>query len=822
MNIAKPLSLFVTLSAICFAQNLLENPTFEFHSFVNHREGKAVSFAGNSVAFWHHEAYGDITVTRESHIAPQKKPGYAVENIVSVAPGKSLSQTIPLCEAGLSHNEEVSLSIHGWQSKPKAAAASVELLKIDSEDGTWSPGEFSFTDKRTFPKHARGELIIAKIFRAESEETGLFRITIPRILIEGHFTVGQDSHSDDLNTVAVRVTLSNASENEEVLFWTPALVKGDLLSAARVPSIRPMVPMFRHIPKTMQKLWKGESLHIVLMGSSIDRGSANPPMYLYDENPASETFKQPISERIFEPEKIGRPELEGYFGWWQHYFSYGGRLRLELMRKFNLPVSKLCLNMMACDGSNIGEAMSGLESYCSLALPPGEQTNGHKSERTWQELYPELFTRPQGPVPDLVIFGSGANEKTDTPDECALFEATIRWIQERYPETEFIFCVFQNKGGYTPSPGDLQAIALRYQIPFMDFGMLNDAMTRHCNAFTLVPRDGHPQAVGHYFWAYCLEKAFECWDPIPAGQAQLRLPSRLLKNTIGWEGVITKYSKESPRIVNGTAFILDDMAFNLWATGGTKEQRGSVHVDGKTVGTYRSQAYIDLRNSSFRHGNLTLGDRHLAEITAPEAALVAVEMKTINGRLYYPVSSKLWSHKGIIAPFASPWGAPYGDVQLTLAPGETASITLPGTDYSIAFCDSKEGGKLHILVDGEEKLALDANIPFKLQDGTELYLENRKGIRGLPYGVHTIAVQAEGAPVPLLGVFSYDTRPNREAERVFNGFAAPGEKVFFIPPFKATPIIHACGDLTVKEVAPTHLILDSPTGTPAPFSAIGE
>ena len=41
-------------------------------------------------------------------------------------------------------------------------------------------------------------------------------------------------------------------------------------------------------------------------------------------------------------EKIGRPDLDGYVGPWSCYWSYAGRLRLELMRKFkaNLYLSR--------------------------------------------------------------------------------------------------------------------------------------------------------------------------------------------------------------------------------------------------------------------------------------------------------------------------------------------------------------------------------------------------------------------------------------------------------------------------------------------------
>ena len=124
------------------------------------------------------------------------------------------------------------------------------------------------------------------------------------------------------------------------------------------------------------------------------RGSANPPMYLYDEDPESPSFKQPLAERIFEAERVGQPELDGYFGWWQHYFSYTGRLKRALMRKFDLPPSKILLNWMACDGSCVGEAHSGLPDYCSLSLPPSENANGHKAGMTWEVAGSKLSRGP--------------------------------------------------------------------------------------------------------------------------------------------------------------------------------------------------------------------------------------------------------------------------------------------------------------------------------------------------------------------------------------------------------------------------------------------
>ena len=108
---------------------------------------------------------------------------------------------------------------------------------------------------------------------------------------------------------------------------------------------------------------------------------------------------------------------------------------------------------------------------------------------------------------------------------------------------------------------------------------------------------------------------------------------------------------------------------------------------------------------------------------------------------------------------------------------------------------------------------------FKFLDGKEDYLENRKGIRFLPFGVHTLKVTAEGAPVHLLGVFSYDTRPNLESQRVVSGIAAPGEAVQFIPQFKAVPLVSPSAGMKVKEVTRDHVVFEGAQGV---FTVIGE
>ncbi|MBN2309960.1 MAG: hypothetical protein JXR94_13380, partial [Candidatus Hydrogenedentes bacterium] len=394
--------------------NLLLNTGFAFHVFTNHRLGEREAFSSHNAAFWNTQAWGDITAVRQAHVDPDIRPGFETHNLVSIAPGKRLWQFFTLPEAGLAHGETVSLHVHGYQPAAGTLRARIALMKIDSEDGTWHPADFGMADERTFPRHARGELVVAKAYEASSDRAGRVELTIENAEVVGRFRPGNASHSDDVNTIGLRIEFENTSGTDPVWVWAPCLCRGPN-ALPRLPEVREMVPYYRFIPRTIQKLWKGEPIHILLMGSSIDRGSANPPMYLYDEDPESPTFKQPLSDNTFEPEKAGRPDLDGYVGWWRHYWCYAGRLRLELMRKFDVPVSNLCLNFMACDGSCVGEAHSGLAEYCALSIPPGEGANGHRTGTTWQELYPGLFARPEGPRPDLVIFGSGANEKTDTP-----------------------------------------------------------------------------------------------------------------------------------------------------------------------------------------------------------------------------------------------------------------------------------------------------------------------------------------------------------------------------------------------------------------------
>lgn len=798
--------------------NLLMNPSFEFHSFMNHREGLPVNYSSHNVAFWNTEAWGDIEVMRESHVPDAVRPDFSTHNLVAITPGKKFWQFFTLPEAGLSYGEELSLSVHAYQKNANQLRSAIKVMKTDSEDGEWSPKDFGMRDSRSFPRHSRGELVVAKEYSASIGESGTINLMVENATIIGKASVGNESGSNDINTIGIQVEFENLSPSDTVWIYSPKLsVRNTYQNIIHTP--REMVPNYRHIPRTVQKLWKGEAIHIMVMGSSIDRGSANPPMYKYDEDSGSTTFKQPLSEGLFDGAKAGRPDLDDYYGQWRHYYSYVGRLKLELMRKFNLTADKICLNFMAADGSCIGESHSGLEQYCSLTIPPDRELNGNKKGKSWEELYPDLFKRNEGSRPDLVIFGSGANEKTDTPDEVAVFEGAIRWIQQNYPNTEFLFSPFQNRGGYTSNAGDLQALALRYQIPFMDYGKIGDDATRWANRFSLVPSDGHPQAAAHYLWFKQLEKAFECWDPIFPGQAQLQLPERLHPNTYGWEGNMVTFDSTSPRI-NTNRFIFEDNAINCW--GKTDSEPPVPYVDGIKFTSRRSSPSYNLRNSMFRHGRTTLGDRHILEIAGDNAKLTYVDSKINPNRRFFPVSNPNWNLTGhLIEAFDSEWGAPYGTEKITLNPGEYIEIEVACTDISVAWVDDPDAGTLEIFVDDQLMKSQPCNEGFIDTDGKVHYLENRKGILNLGFGLHNVRLSAKNAPVDVLSVFTYDSRSNLSAEQRLTGLAVGGETVEFSRPFKTRPIVICSGGLSVntKDIFKTEVRFSGETGS---YVVIGE
>ena len=288
-------------------------------------------------------------------------------------------------------------------------------MLIESDDGEWSPADFGLPDKRTFAKHGRGELIRAPQREASVQETGKeFQLQVNGLKVDPCFKHQRESDAAFRNVVGVLVEFVNDSD-KRVWIDSPALVKGDQ-AVTEAAASRALPDLYRQIPRTMEKLTTGQPVTILTLGSSIDRGSANPRLYFYAEDPDSPHYKEPLVEaRPGKPdamkqliaERMGRPDLQDYVGWSQHYFMYTGRMRRELLRKFHYPVDKILLNVMAADGSSIGESHSGFQEDTALELPPGPNENGHPTGKSWQELYPALFENGKKPGPDLVISGMG-------------------------------------------------------------------------------------------------------------------------------------------------------------------------------------------------------------------------------------------------------------------------------------------------------------------------------------------------------------------------------------------------------------------------------
>ena len=811
------------LYAMILCSNLLLNPQFRFVELSGIRCAQRSSGSSKSVAFWNTDAWGDIEVMRVSRNIGFR-PQFAVENVVRLKPGKKIRQFATLPELSCGIGDHVCLSVHGFQKQPASLVMRLCIMCIESADGTWSPADFGLADKRTFSRHGRGELLRRPVFEKTTGKNKNFSISIEDAEIPGKFKLSRESSKEFTNTVGILVEFENTSKTGDVWLYYPSLNR---ISNTTVfpPSSRPLPELYRHIPRTIQKLLKGKPIHILTLGSSIDRGSANPPLYLYNEKPESSDFKKPLMDRHkFDGEKVNQPELNDYVARWQHYFMYTGRLRRALMKKFDYPVNKILLNVMACDGSSVGESHSGFREYSELKCPPKGEINGHPSGKTWKQLYPELFSRPEGTVPDLVIFGHGANEHIDAPDQVAVYEGAIRWFQRHYPQVEFIFCMF---GGNNPSPNldQVKELALVYQIPCIDFVRILKLLEMSANFYSFCPDGGHPQAAVHYLWFKQLEQAFQIANPVKPGIAQRYLPERVNQFTYGWEGDMVTFTALHPRII-GTRMIIEDTVFNLWAEEKDKNKVMSLRVDGTKIedaGRGKTINPRNIRNSTLEYGRLRLGDRHLIEVIGETPSIVAVDCKVCPQRRFIPISSPCWLKQvKKIVPFKSNWGFPYGKDSLILEKGESCEIDVVGTDFSIAYVDHSGYGTLCVLLDNKEILVQPTDIPFVDSEGKEHFLENRKGILHLPFGLHRVKVQARGARIQILGMFVYDSRPNRAAERCVSGTAAPGETVTFSPSFRARPVVYCAGELKCRtsDIKPSEVTFcGTGSGT---FTAVGE
>ncbi|MBI3944863.1 MAG: SGNH/GDSL hydrolase family protein [Armatimonadetes bacterium] len=803
--------------------NLLLNPGFGFHSFESPRSGTPSAYQSGAVACWDQEAHRDAEVFR----APRAKafrPRFPVDNVVVLHPGKRLSQFVLLSEAGLDFGDRVSLSVLGRQSAPRSLRAAVHMVQVDGAPGEWRPADFGQQDQRTFAKVARGELTPALGASALSADAEDFELIVENVEVAGALvqTPGSGDGPPEVlgpGTIGVAVEFTNVSESD-VWIYSPCLSRSPK-ALNRLPEGRPLPALYRHLPRTVQKLWRGEALHILLTGYSSDCGDANPPMYLYDEDPESPTFKQPL-QQTFDGSKVGHPEWDNYFARWNHYFNPWGRMRCALLRKFDLPINKILVNTEACSGSYLIEAQSAFPEYASLSLPPGP-ANGHREGKTWQELYPDLFTRPEGPGPDLVVLCFGAKYHPDVADEVEQYEGAIRWFRRHYPNVEFIFSNNNWREGIAPNAGGLQELSLRYGIPFVDFSRALHLSTRHYNGRSPMNGDAHPQAFAHYLWYKQIERLFEAVDPIQPGIAQACPPDRISIRSLGWEGDFRTYTEPDPRFRKGTGFLLDDTVVCVWAAG--NEPKLAVSVDG-TLSSHPRRAPKPKRNPrscTFAIGHLSLGDRHVVEVSGEDARFVAVDARAAPGRQWIGVESPRWRLGDLRAqPFESEWGAPYGSRQVRVPPGETVTVDAVGTFLSIAYADMADGGTLGVEVDGRECLRQATNVPFRTAAGEDLWMENRKGIGPFPYGLHRVRVTAGEGPLALLGVFAYDTRASRAQERVVRGTAYPGETVTFSPPFKARPLVLCTGGLHALPDGTSAGQVTFAGDGPGAFEAIGE
>jgi hypothetical protein len=802
--------------------NLLLNSTLGFHCFENSRKGENATFRSGAVACWDQDAYGDCEAYRASRV-PVFRPLIPVDNVVVIHPGKLFSQFILMSEAGLDPGDRVSLSVFGYQAMQQGLRATVFLMQVDGAAGQWSPADFGQSDGRTFAKCARGEMIPVPAASATTANVGHFELKLENVEIVGALAERPplDAAQEQCRptTIGLTVELANVSQSD-VWIYSPCLSRSPQ-ALNRLPDAQPVPSSYRHIPRTVQKLWRGEPLHILHLGYSSDCGDANPRLYLYDENPKSATFKQPL-ELEFNGVRIGHPDWNDYFFRWNFYFMAWGRMRCSLFRKFDYSIDRILLNSMARGGSYLSEAHSAYADYASLSVPPGP-ANGHREGKTWTQLYPALFGRLGGPSPDLVTIGYGKKTTLDNVDEIEQYEGTIRWFQRHYPGVEFVFTVNDWREGFADNAGGLEELSLRYGIPFVDFGRALNLTTRHYDGRSPILGDRHPQAYAHYIWYKQIEKLFEVVDPIQPGFPQAYLPERISPDTIGWEGDIVTYGNPHSRLRLSTGFIFDDTTVNLWAT--CKDKWVQVMVDGTKPRNFErpSATKRDIQNSTYAVGRLSLGDRHIVEVVGTEAHLIAVDAKTALNRQWLGVENRGWALGRLKPkPFQSQWGSPYGYYQLQIPEGKSAEVEAVGTFFSVAYVDQAGGGTLLTQVDGSDRLRQPTNVAFRMASGEALMMENRRGIGPVPYGLHVLRVTAVGSPVALLGIFAYDTRSNRSNERVICGTAFPGETVSFNPHFNARPLVLCTGGLRALTPDTTLEQVRLTGNSPGRYQIIGE
>ncbi|MBF0430687.1 MAG: hypothetical protein HQK83_05380 [Fibrobacteria bacterium] len=746
--------LIIALLVVSFLpgqDNLLRNPEFQYFSSTK-------ALTSQNVAYWDFNWRGDIEVNSGSSIPSQIT---ATGNVVEIKAGKKFWQFANLGQLGLGNGDAVSLKVEGYQSKASSLTAHLALMLIESADGTWKPSSWGSTDTRTFSKHARGELIRVPDKTAQSaSSTGTFSVKVENLSVTASFSHTTESYASYKNAAGILVEFENVSD-QSVWIHSPVLVKGSAVPGVAPENSRALPDFYRRIPRTMAKLKAGEPIHIMTLGSSIDRGSANPPLFIYDENPASGSFKFPFASSSVTVSSV-YPLWKGYIGWWQHYYVYTGRTRRDLLRKYDYDIKDMMLNIMALDGASIGETHSGFEEYATFTgenVLPSPESNGHESGYTWAQLYPSLFAAGT-PAPDLVVFGHGHNEMIDWGHVSASFEGAVRWFQRHYPDVEFVSCMYMIDKGETNSfYPDVRAMFEYYDIPFIDAAQLKVDLEKTCNKYSLAPDGLHPQAAVNYMWGQLLNQAFELPAEPKSDIPQKYLPSkRYDPYAYGWEGDMLRINRGHARIVAKTKVVLEDCAFVSFVKASNPS---TIYIDGKKfefnagAGTGWSMNSAYGRNASFMHGMLSLGDRHIIEVTGSSPDIAAIDLKVAPDREYFPAESSKWQGAAATQTFTSYWGAPYGTKMFVIPQNGSVTIDVKATDLSVAYVDNAGAGTLEVTVDGESKLSVSTAVPFSGVSGGSYYMENRRGIRDLPYTTHNVTLKATGGSVSILGLYTY-------------------------------------------------------------------
>lgn len=724
--------------------NLLVNPQFDH---LDSETGAALYVAG-----WNVEQRGDVEALRL---------GQQAEATIKIAPGKRFWQFFALADIdGEWKGESVSLSAEIAQEQPEAALVRLSLMGIESGEGKWIPAELGeFGDSREFSSHGRGELIVLnQVVSRSPGQQGNHIVKAEGLEVDWYFKEQKEADPDFRNAVGIRVEFENLSEDQPLWIRNPVLVRGEQAVSGVVPG-REVPQWSRQIPRTMAKLLAGEPVYILTLGSSIDRGSANPRLYVYDEDKQSPTYRQPLAaDKPFRSDIVGRPDLEGYLGWFQHYFMYTGRMRLELMRKYGYGIEGILFNVMACDGSSIGESHSGFADYASLALPPAPGVNGHVSGKSWKELYPRHFGQGQMPTPDLIVFGHGHNESIDGPDEIAVFEGAIRWFQRHYPDVEFVNCMWirRVRDGLNQSMPELCA---HYGIPFIPVNELIQHLRGTVNYYAIAPDGGHPQAAAHYLWYKQLEKAFETtsreFEPLP----QKHLPPRMNPWSYLWEGDMVTFEEGNDRLFQGRMMIVEDGPFNLWAKHDHASETMKLLINGeenKGAGRGRNSTKRDIRNSTFAYGRLAPGERHVVEVTGENPKIVASDHKVALRKQFFPAGNDLWQTPLRSQAYSSEWGYPYGKQLYLLNEGDVLTIEVNAELLSVAWLDREEGGRFEVYIDGQLAWEQDTDQPFVDSEGNPFFMENRRAINGLEKKPHAVQIKTVSGKVSILSIYGYD------------------------------------------------------------------